>query len=320
VTRTTDTPETRRALEWSDLAIILAICRAGSLSGAARSLGRTHSTVFRNINAIEEKTGVRFFDRLDGGYAMTDAGRTAMEFAERVEQEFHGLGLQVLGRDEKLSGRIRITCPDSMANEIAPGLVERFLDRHPDIRIDVSHGYDAADLSRREAEIAIRATASPPESSFGRRIAPFRFAIYAAERYLERAPETTLAEHRFCLIEGTAAWLSPLIWATRQEGEDHAVFQCRSARAVVNAAAQGLGLTVLPCYAGDAEPRLVRASDTIAALDMDLWVLSHPDLRGTARVRAMMSFLYDELGALRDLWIGARRSPGRWNLMRRDDG
>lgn len=98
--------ETRRELEWGDLAIILAIGRTGSLSGAARTLGKTHSTVFRNIKAIEHKTGVRFFDNFDNGYVPTDAGRTAMKYAERVEAEFHALGIEVLGRDAKISGRV----------------------------------------------------------------------------------------------------------------------------------------------------------------------------------------------------------------------
>ena len=73
----------RRDLEWNDLNIILAIGRAGSLSGAARALGKTHSTIFRNIKAIEQKTGVRFFDSFDHGYVPTDAGRTAIDYAER---------------------------------------------------------------------------------------------------------------------------------------------------------------------------------------------------------------------------------------------
>ena len=91
------------ALEWNDLSVILAICRAGSLSGAARSLGKTHSTVFRNINAIEEKTGVRFFDRFSHGYVMTEAGQIAERYAKRVEQEVHALGLEVLDSQEQIT-------------------------------------------------------------------------------------------------------------------------------------------------------------------------------------------------------------------------
>jgi DNA-binding transcriptional LysR family regulator len=316
--KTTEMQKTRRDLEWGDLAIILAIGRAGSLSGAARLLGKTHSTVFRNIKAIEEKTGVRFFDALDTGYLPTDAGRTAMVYAERVEGEFHALGIEVLGQDARLSGRVRITCPEAFAEDHAPGLAARFLAEHPDIRIDVTPGHGAMDLNKREAEVAIRATRKPPDTAFGRKICPFRFALYASPAYLAATEGVPIAEHAFCLIEGTAPWLVPAVWKTREQGEDRAVFQCRASRAVQNAAVEGAGLTFLPCYVGDADDRLMRASDPIEALDLDLWVLTHTELRNTARIRALMTFLYDALNADADLWGGRRKETGTPNFLPRE--
>ena len=204
------TEAARRDLEWSDLAIILAIGRAGSLSGAARALGKTYSTIFRNISAIEEKAGVRFFDRFDNGYVPTDAGRTALVYAERVEGEFHALSLEVLGQDTKLRGPMRVTCPEAFASDHMPGLAARFVGLHPEIQIEVSPGHGAVDLNKREAEVAIRATRKPPETSFGRKICPFRFALYGSAPYLEAYPDTPLGEHAFCLIETSLAWLVPV--------------------------------------------------------------------------------------------------------------
>lgn len=309
----------KRDLEWSDLAVILAIGRAGSLSGAARVLGNTHSTVFRKISTIEEKTGVRFFERFDTGYVPTDAGRTALEYAERVEGEFQSLGREVLGRDTKLIGRLRVTCPEAFASDHMPGLAARFCQMHPDIQVDVSPGHGAVDLNKREAEVAIRATKKPPETSFGRKICPFRFALYARPDYMERHQATPLADHAFCLIEGSANWLVPAVWKSKEDGERRAVFQSRASRAVQNAAAEAMGLTFLPCYVGDADERLIKVSDPIENLDLDLWVLTHPDLRNTARIRAMMSFLYDELGARADLWGGKTRPTERWNFIPREN-
>lgn len=306
--------EATSALEWSDLQVILAICRAESLSGAARVLGQTHSTVFRRINAIEEKTGVRFFDRFRHGYAMTDAGVTALEFAERVEAEFHALGREVLGQDTALRGRIRVTCPEIIAETMAPGIVSRFLAEHADIQVDVSPGQQAVDMSRREAEIAIRATQQPPETSFGKRISDFRFAVYGTQDYMERAGERALEDYEFCLIEGSMGWFIPSIWESKQKAERQTVFQCRASRAVVNACLEGIGLAALPCYVGDVEERLLRVTDTFPHLDMGLWVLTHPDLRNTARIRAMMAHLYEELGPKSDLFAGERKAPDRWNL------
>lgn len=309
--------DSRYDLEWNDLALILAIGRTGGLSGAARQLGKAHSTIFRRINAIEDKTGVRFFDRFDNGYVLTDAGRTAMKYAERVEGEFHALGLEILGQDTKLVGRLRLTCPEAFAEEHAPGLVARFIALHPDIQVDVIPGHGAADLNRREAEIAIRATKAPPETSFGRKICAFRFALYATESYMSARPDLPLPDHRFCLIEGTLGWLLPRVWKTAAQGEGQVVFQSRASRAVQNVTAENLGVGFLPCYVGDADPRLIRVCDPIQPLDLQLWVLTHPDLRNTARIRAMMSFLYDTLGQQADLWGGARKATSRWNFLPR---
>ena len=294
----------QRGLEWGDLAIILAIGRAGSLSGAARALGKTHSTIFRNITAIEEKTTVRFFDRFDTGYVPTDAGRIALDYAERVEAEFAALDLEVLGQDGRLRGRLRVTCPEAFASDHMPGLARRFMAEHPEIQVDVSPGHGAADLSKREAEVAIRATRKPPETSFGRKICAFRFALYCTEDYIAGAGDKPLGEHSFCLIEGSSGWLVPMLWPTREEADAMTVFQCRASRAVQNAAAEGLGLTFLPCYVGDADPRLIRVSDPIEALDLDLWVLTHPDLADTPRIRTLMRFICDAMTGKRDLIEG----------------
>ncbi len=312
-------PAAARALAWNDLAVILAICRTESLSGAARSLGQTHSTIFRRINAIEEKTGVRFFDRFRRGYVMTDAGRTAMQYGERIESEFHALSLEVLGQDKELRGRIRVTCPEAFAEEHAPAIIARFCRRHPEIKVDLAPGHGAVDLNRREAEVAVRATKSPPETSYGRKICDFRFALFGSPDYLASTSELALSEHSFCMIEGTISWLVPQLWKSREIGEQSTVFRCRASRAVQNAAAAGLGLCFLPCYVGDADERLARASDTIAHLDMQLWVLTHPDLRKTARVRALMAHLYEELAREADLFGGTRKQPGKWNLLRRSE-
>jgi DNA-binding transcriptional LysR family regulator len=104
--------------------------------------------------------------------------------------------------------------------------------------------------------------------------------------------------------------LVPSFWKTREIAERQTVFQCRASRAVQNAAVQGLGLCFLPCYVGDADARLVRVTHTIGHLDLQLWVLTHPDLRKTARVHAMMQHLYDELARDADLYAGQRMQPG----------
>ena len=293
-------------LEWSDLTVILAICRAGTLSGAARTLGQNHSTVFRRINAIEGKTGVRFFERLPDGYAMTDAGQTAMRYAERIESEVHALGREVLGQDMRLQGKIGVTAPEGMTSQFLPALLADFCRLHPEVTIELAGGQSAFDLARREADVAIRATRKPPDAALGRKICDFRFAIYSSPEYIKKNKNKPLHEQQWAMLAGVVDWLVPHIWKKKEQGERQIVFSCSNTLAVLNAAAAGFGFTAMPCYVGDADKRLVRVGKPIEALTLELWVLTHPDLRHTARVKALMAFLVDALKTDADLFEGKR--------------
>ena len=294
------------ALEWNDLNVILAICRAGSLSGAARIVGQTHSTVFRKINAIEEKTGVRFFERLPHGYAMTEAGETALRYAERVESEMLALGREVLGQDMRLQGKIRVTAPVAMAERQLPQVFADFHALHPEVSVEIVAGTPALDLARREADLAIRATRKPPDDSLAKKVCDFRFALYAAPAFLEAHGKKPVSEHEWCLLRGVEEWLVPMIWKKTTDAAKQVVFASDSTQGVLNAAAVGLGLTVLPCYVGDADSRVVRASAPIEKLTLHLWILTHPDLRHTARVKALREFTHGALSSEADLFAGER--------------
>jgi DNA-binding transcriptional LysR family regulator len=294
------------SLEWSDLNVILAICRSGTLSGAARMLGQNHSTIFRRINNIEERTGVRFFERLRDGYAMTDAGRSAMRYAERIEAEVHALGREVLGQDLRIQGKIRVTAPEGMLGRTLPPRFAEFRRQHPDVSIEILGGHFAVDLNKRESDIAIRATSKPPDTSLGKKLCNFRFGIYASPEFLKKVDDRPIQEQPWCFIEGVHEWLVPMIWKKAAHAERVVAFSSTSVFGVLNCAAEGMGLTFMPCYLADADPRLVRVADLLESLTLELWILTHPDLRHTARVKALMAFLFDELGKDCDLFEGKR--------------
>jgi DNA-binding transcriptional LysR family regulator len=294
-------------MEWSELEVILAVCRAGSLSGAARKLDLNHSTVFRKINAIEERTQVRFFERMASGYQMTAAGETALVHAERIENEMHALGREVLGQDTRLEGRIRVTAPEGMAAILLPEALVRFSQQHPGVSVEIVGTADALDLSKREAEVAIRATRKAPESALGRRVCPFRFGIYGAPSYLdEREGEelAALAELDWVLLTGMEKWLVPRVWKKQVDARERTILSSSSIVSVVNATARGAGVTMLPYYLGEEEPRLRRVGGPLEDWQLELWVLTHPDLRHTVRVKALMSYLYDFLRERRHIFEG----------------
>lgn len=290
------------ALEWNDLGVILAVGRAGSLSGAARLLGVNHTTVFRKVNAIEERAGVRFFDRMPNGYQLTEAGDAALRCAERIEGEVHVLGREILGADMRLQGPIRVTAMEGLAALVLPGPLAEFSRAHPGVSIALVGTTSQLDLSRREAEVAVRATRKPPESAFGRRMCTFRFGVYASPGYLEGRDGMALTEHDWCLLEGIGPWLVPSVFKRRSDAEERTVMTTTSVVGIAEAAAAGAGVSALPSYMGERDERLVRVGAWLDALEMDLWLLTHPDLRRTARVRALMEFLGEALLERRELF------------------
>ena len=291
-------------LAWGDLEVLLAVCRAGSLSGAARRLGVNHSTVFRRVNAIEDGTGVRFFERLPSGYRMTEAGETALIHAERIESEMHALGREVLGQDQRLEGPVRVTAPEGMTALMLPEVMVAFSALHPGLSVEMSGTAAALDLSRREAEVAIRATRKPPDLALGRRICPFRFGIYASEEYLAEHEHVPLSKQGWVALAGIESWLVPQIFKRERDAKEAVVLASSSVISVINMTLAGGGLTLLPYYLGEAQEGLRRVGDALEGRTLELWVLTHPDLKHTARVKVLMDYLYDELRERRALFEG----------------
>ena len=291
-------------MEWSDLKIILAICRSGSLSGAARILDLNHSTVFRRINTIEDMMGVRFFERLPQGYVMTEAGEAAMHAAERIETDVLGLTREILGKDLSLQGTVRVTAPLGISQTLLGPHLARFCKTHPDIHIDLIATSNTLELSRREADLAIRVTRNPPDTSIGRRVCDFRSCIYATRAYLARHNNYSLDDYEWLMTDDQMDWLPSSIRKNREQLRLKTVFSSNNVLTVMNATKEGLGVASLPCFIGDREKKLVRIIEPPEELTSELWVLTHSDLRYTARVRALLTFIHDAFREQADLFEG----------------
>src|SRR5687768_15286911 len=169
---------------WDDLRYLLAIGREGSLNGAARRLGVNHSTVFRRLNGSEARLGVRLFERHPEGYAPTAAGEEVLRHAQRIEESIDAIGRTAAGRDVQLSGSIRLTTASNLAVDYVAGYVPQWLERYPEIRIEIAVGDRDFDLARREADVALRATTAPPEYLVGRRVCEISWWVYGGLNYL----------------------------------------------------------------------------------------------------------------------------------------
>lgn len=288
---------------WDDLRIFLEIARTGSLNGAARALGVNHSTVFRRINAFEERLGVRLFERLPTGYALTLAGEEMQASASRVEREIDRLDRRITGRDLRLEGTLVVTTTDTIIeNFLGPHLLA-FRHAYPGILLELVIDNRNINLSKRQADVAIRPTRNPPETLVGRRLAGIAFAPYAAKSYMKgRTPD--LPRLDWIAVDESLAHLAAAKWFRDTLPDADVVLRANSLLGVLHACAAGLGAAALGCFMGDRRKDLVRLSDPIPDAATALWLLTHEDLRHTGRVRAFMDFMAGSLATEIDLLEG----------------
>ena len=292
-------------MNWDDYRYFLAIARSRSLTDAAKELGVSQPTVSRRLKAIEDGLGVRLLDHTKSGYELSAPGVEIFEAVQHVEDELNSIDRQVFGQDRRLTGSLRITCTEVMANLYLARHLGEFLAEHPQIDLSIVCTFQHLSLGRREADIAIRVTSQPPDTLIGRRLTKTALGIYVAATGAVRLTEGS----------GPADWT----WIGWQDDAynqlmitgrfpvariRHRVDDLQSMRSM---AQQGLGVVVLPCYMADPDPELRRVvPDALIENVPDLWVLSHPDVRSVTRVRLFTDFIAERISADRDLFEGRR--------------
>jgi len=299
------------AYDWDDLRFFLAVAREGSLTAAARSLGVTHTTVSRRLAAFEERIGVRLFERLPTGHATTPAGEEMRAAAERVEREVASVDRRVLGRDARLQGSIRLTLPDLVAVTFMPHLAD-FGRAYPEICLEVVTGTGITNLTRREADVALRVTARPAEHLVGRRLAELSVGLYASWAYLaERGEVRDWREHRFVGWDEAVPQIAPIRWLADQVPPARVALRVNSPLVMLEAVRAGVGVGQLLRRSGDPEPGLVRVGPLDPTASVPLWLLTHRDLRHVARIRALLDFLAERVAEERPRLEGAAAIQGR---------
>lgn len=273
-------------VDWDDVRHFLALARTGSVRAAGACLGVSHSTVARRVEGLESRLSTRLFDRNRDGYMLTEAGREMLPGAERVEQELSRIERGLAGGDARMDGTISVTCCDAfVSGMIIPSLAELCAE-HPGLDIALTNDSRSFDLSKREADIALRILArgaSPPENLIGRVLVPITVCSYVSIAHAARLEPGAVGTRWIAfddrkasqmMVEGSSFPSLPL-WGAFS-----------SIESMSQAAHAGLGLIMMPTYVGDADPKLRRLAVPDLRHVADLWLLYHPDLRLNARVRA----------------------------------
>jgi DNA-binding transcriptional LysR family regulator len=284
-------------LNWDDLRYFLALARARTVSGAGRDLAVKHTTVARRIKALEQGLGTRLFDHLSDGYAMTLAGENLYQHALIMEEQAQAVDREVFGLDVQLQGSLKLTASYDVLTRLVVPHLNLFKRAYPCIDLQLMGSTGLSDLAARQADIALRLTPKPPDYLIGNKVLPMRHGIYASAKYLKKNPKPAQV----------------ILWNSETEHPEWVKQHFPKAEVSVRAAditsmlaciTNHMGLARVPCYIGESESNLYRLDLPLTPSTWSLWVLSHVDLRATARVRACREFLIGILEQQRNLVEG----------------
>ncbi|WP_419176819.1 LysR family transcriptional regulator [Desulfosediminicola sp.] len=283
---------------WDDYLYFLRVARLGSLSAASKSLQVNHSTVLRRINSLEEKLEARLFERLNSGYVLTQSGKEILSRVDHIEGEFLAIERTISGRDIRYEGKIKLSTTDTLGEYWLPPYVKKFKELQPGIQLDIDIRTDYTDLTKREADIALVAVNRHPEYVVGKSLAPIRLKLYATREYIQTHGKPTsheqLAEHRILILNERLGRIGFNEWLKNLVPKSAIALSCNMLTTLYHYTHQGLGIAPLPTYVGDQDKDLVAVLDVPEKFHHKIWMLTHPDLRNTMRIKAFMQFMYNE--------------------------
>ena len=283
--------------DWDDLRFVLGVAEHGSIRGAANSLAVNRTTVLRRIKRFEHRLNCELFERAESGYVLTMEAERLLAAAKDVERTLADLERKIAGRELLLEGDIRITTTDSlMMSTVAPHLAT-FSTKHPHITVEVALTNQRLNLSRREADVAIRPLDGPPDQLAGKKLSDLEFALYASPTYLDHTCHLHFEQHRWLGVDEPLNTTPVANWLRDNAPTSNVSLKAGSFVVLRLAAEHGLGLALLPTRLGDQSANLVRYGDPIPEVKSQLWILTHSDLSEAARIRAFVEHFADAFKA-----------------------
>jgi DNA-binding transcriptional LysR family regulator len=287
---------TQYKLSASDVAIVLALVRSGTLAQAGERLGVDTSTVFRSIQRIEKGLGQQMFVRSRTGYLPLPLAMALASHGEQIEAELERACSAAQLKPDQVSGSVRITTTDSVLHGlISPALVS-LRANHPLLSFDLHTGNELANLTRRDADIAVRATRRPPQHLVGKHVGPIRVALFAAKT----AGVTQFSDALASEIE----WIAPddalpehpsVLWRKRHFPKVMPGYRVSSILTVMQLVAQGLGVGLLPIFLTQNRTDLVQLTEVLDECQTELWLLTHKESRHLRRVSTVFGHLAHHL-------------------------
>lgn len=290
-------------IDWNDVRYFLEVVRAGSVTQAAQRLGVNQTTVSRRITMLEDHLGKKLFDRSGHGWVMTHVAERLVSSAETMAEEADTIERHVMADSQELSGKLSVTVADVCTQSLVMPAIQSFAQQYPNVGLEIIATRDTLNLAAREADVALRSTDEPPANLVGKRIGQLAYAVYGTGellRRLESEPENCEVP---CITWVGDGYTRPP-WIEKSFPKTRRVYRTSELGVMLQMARQGTGITQIPCALGDQDPLLHRIPARYVEPGWGLWVLSHVDVRTTARVRLFKELLVEELEKQRDLIEG----------------
>ncbi|WP_372572350.1 LysR family transcriptional regulator [Ruegeria jejuensis] len=280
---------------WDLYRFFLAAARSGSIATASSVLGESPATVGRKLRKLEAELSATLFDRSVSGVKLTPNGASILARAERIEREVLAAGEAVMKDDDLSHGTVTVAAPSGLGQTVLAPRLRDLHNQHPKVRVRLTLSTRRVNLLNREADIAVRIGPPEQERLIARKLGDIWFGLYASRLYLAELPpfESTADLEGHNVIAAIGA-----LQKTQQSLEFAEIaHRCNVALTTDNIFAQleavksGLGLAPFPKYLGRSDDDLIEVLPGLLKSTADLWVLTHPDIRGFARIRLVQDFI-----------------------------
>lgn len=279
-------------LAWTDFHTMLSVAQHGSVAKAHGALGMTHSTLLRKLDLIETRLKTRLFERARGRYSLTASGHEIVQAAQLFEPIAAGTELRVRGHDLRPTGEVRVSVAGVVVEHLLAPVLAQFGTAFPKIQIELAATRDHVSLRRREADVAIRIADTVPQWLVGRKPTTLLFKIYGHRRgrasNVLRTVDELAGERRWIGFECDSRDLKFDRWLAEAVPDSSVVLRVDSFSHAATVVRAGLGIALLPAFLESSLPELRPLTDSIAELKTPLWLITHPELKDTTRIRVLM--------------------------------
>ena len=288
--------KTQYKLSAGDVDVVLALTRAGTLPAAAERLSVDASTVFRTLKRVEKGLGQRLFETTRAGYLPSELALALAGHAEQMEAQLEAARSAAQALPDQVSGTVRITTTDTLLHGLVAPALKQLRSIHPLLAYDLREGNELASLTRRDADIAVRATKKPPQHLVGKHVGAIRVALFAAKKGGPKTFDAATANN--------TPWIAPddampehltVIWRKKNFPKLMPTYRVSSILTVAELVGRGLGIGLLPLFLAQGRSDVTQLTEPLDECQTELWLLTHTDTRHLRRVSAVFGHLSQNL-------------------------